>query len=173
MTSPRKGVLLAEDDPNDVLLLRRAFEVAGLPDALVAVRDGQEAIDYLSGAGVYSDRERYPEPAVMLLDLKMPRVDGFEVLVWRNTHDRWRDLPVVVLCSSRLETDVQRALDLGADAYRMKPTDFHYLVEVAHELGNKWLGKPRRAGFRTFGTGKRGREERRFSRVNRLKSSKV
>jgi CheY-like chemotaxis protein len=147
--------------------LRRAFEAVGLPDALVAVRDGQETMDYLSGAGVFSDREKFPEPAVMLLDLKMPRVDGFEVLVWRNQQEQWRDLPIIVLSSSGLETDVQRALALGADAYRIKPSGFHYLVEVAREMANKWLGKsagpsfhaPKRAGL--------GREERLWSRLKR------
>jgi len=147
MTS-RKLILLAEDDANDVLLVRLAFEAVGLENALAVVRNGQETIDYLGGTGAYRDREKYPVPALLLLDLNMPGVDGFEVLAWRNTQKRLRDLPIIVLSSSNLPTDVHRAMDLGAAAYRVKPGDFHYLREVARQLRDQWFAQDDIAGAR-------------------------
>ena len=137
----QKTILLAEDDANDALLLQLAFESIGLAKALVVVRNGQETIDYISGAGTYRDREKYPPLGLVLLDLKMPQLDGFEVLAWRKKHKHLRDLPIIVLSSSNLQTDVQRAMDLGASAYLGKPGDFHYLKAVARELRDQWFAQ--------------------------------
>ena len=137
-------ILVVDDDDNDVLLLRRAFENAKVSSQLVVVRNGQEAIDYLSGQGKYRDRAAHPWPTLMLLDLRMPLLDGFDVLSWWREQERERDLPIIVMSSSSLESDIKRAMDLGATAYRVKPSDFHYLVAVARELGEKWLKQQER-----------------------------
>src|SRR5689334_14648532 len=99
-------ILLAEDDDNDVLLIQRAFQKAGLRDVLKIVRNGEQALAYLSGQGEYSDRERYPVPFLLLLDLKMPGTDGFEVLHWVRAEPNLKRLLVVVLTSSNLQADV-------------------------------------------------------------------
>src|SRR5215469_10589973 len=108
-------ILLVDDDENDVLLLQRAFEKAGLHDWLRVVSSGQEAVDYLSAHGNYTDRERFPLPFLMLLDLKMPGTDGFEVLRWARGESELKRLLIVVLTSSNLQTDVDRAYELGAN----------------------------------------------------------
>ena len=144
--TPRNPILLAEDDANDVLLLRLAFEAIGLTNALVVVHNGQETIDYLRGTGAYRDREKYRQPRLVLLDLNMPGMDGFEVLAWRNTQKHLRNLPIIVLSSSNLQTDVRRAMDLGATAYRVKPGDFHYLKEVARQVRDQWFAEVDPAG---------------------------
>src|SRR5687768_16993926 len=99
-------ILLAEDNENDALLMRHAFKKAGISNPLVRVRDGEEAIDYLAGHGVYADRRAYPFPALLLLDLKMPRRDGFEVLEWIKADPSLRRLPVTVLTSSDQQLDI-------------------------------------------------------------------
>src|SRR5215813_3168859 len=108
-------ILLADDDENDVLLLKRTFERAKVAGQFMIVRDGQEAIDYLSGAGRFADRVKYPWPALMLLDLKMPMLDGFDVLAWWRESGA-RELPIVVMSSSNQESDVKRVMALGAAA---------------------------------------------------------
>ena len=137
-------ILVAEDNENDVLLLRRALENAKVFARLAVARNGQEAIEYLSGHGNYADRAAHPWPAVMLMDLKMPMVDGFDVLAWWRDQRGERELPIVVLSSSGLESDTKRAMALGAAAYRVKSTDFQDLVTVAEELRERWL-KPNNA----------------------------
>src|SRR5512146_292359 len=133
-------VLLAEDEEHDVFLMQRAFGLAGVANRLIAVRDGQEAIRYLHGQGPYADRSRFPEPCLLLLDLKMPLVDGFEVLGWVRQHPAWRDaLPVIVLSSSDHEKDVQKAFELGAHDYLAKPMNFNALVALVRELKRGWL----------------------------------
>src|SRR5215467_15621985 len=124
-------ILVADDDENDVLLLQRTFERAKVASRFVAVRDGQEAIDYLSGTGKFADREKNPWPAVMLLDLMMPLLDGFDVLTWWREHGPARDLPIVVMSSSNQESDVDRAMALGAAAYQVKSGDLQCLVAFA------------------------------------------
>src|SRR5438034_1265664 len=101
-------ILLAEDDPNDVLLIQRAFQKAGLPYVVKVVPDGGDAIEYLSGRAEYSDREKFPLPFLLLLDLKMPGTDGFEVLQWVRSDPDLKRLLVVVLTSSDLQEDVDR-----------------------------------------------------------------
>lgn len=135
----QSAILLAEDDWNDIFLFRCALEEAGVSSPLSIVRNGQEAIDYLSGNDIYADREKYPWPSAMLLDLNMPVVDGFGVLAWWRKQDAQHDLPIIVLSSASQESDIQRAMALGATAYRVKPADFYYLVTVARELRDHWL----------------------------------
>jgi len=132
-------ILVADDDPNDVFFLRRAFQKTGLEHPVVHVTDGQEAIDYLRGEADYSDRSRFPLPALLLLDLKMPKVDGFDVLSWLKNRPDLADLPVVVLSSSSREDDIQRARELGADDYRVKPADFDDLLTLAQDVAIRWL----------------------------------
>ena len=134
----KQNILLAEDDPNDVLLIQRAFAKAGLKDVLKIVRDGEQAIDYLSGRGVYADRERYPLPYLLLLDLKMPGTDGFEVLQWLRGEPELRRLLVVVLTSSNLQADVDRAYELGANSYLVKPVEFEEMVNLIQRFEAYW-----------------------------------
>ncbi len=131
-------ILLVEDDPNDVLLIQRAFQKAGLREQLQVVRDGREAIGYLSGEAEYSDREQYPLPFLLLLDLKMPGTDGFEVLRWVRAEPRLKRLLVVVLTSSNLQADVDRAYELGANSYLVKPVEFEQMVNMIQRFEAYW-----------------------------------
>jgi CheY-like chemotaxis protein len=132
-------ILVAEDDENDVFFLRRALLKAGFGNPLVALCDGQAAVDYLEGVGIYADRKTHPLPGLLLLDLKMPRKSGFEVLAWLNERPELSQFPVVVLSSSVLESDKQKALALGAVEYRVKPSKAQDLVQLIEELHSRWL----------------------------------
>ncbi len=132
-------ILLAEDDENDIFLMRRAFERAGIPNPLFVVRNGQEAIDYLAGTGQYSKRDSFPIPGLMLLDLKMPWMDGFDVLKWLRGKRSFDRLPVVVLTSSKLQADVDQSRDLGVYDYRVKPQSFDDLVRLLDDVRKCWL----------------------------------
>jgi len=133
-------ILLAEDDPNDVILFQRAMERASLSaDSLTVVRDGEKAISYLSGQGVYADRDLYPLPALLLLDLKMPRKSGLEVLSWLRKQPQLRYLIVVFFTSSNSSEDVRLAYDAGANSYLVKPVDFTEMVEMIRKVTFYWL----------------------------------
>lgn len=133
-------VLLAEDDEHDVFFMRRAFQKAEVPNPLMAVPNGGEVISYLEGQNHYRDRRQYPFPGLLLLDLKMPLVDGFEVLHWVHQQPSLRDrFGIVVLSSSDQESDRQRAFELGADEYLVKPSGFNALVELIIDLNRRWL----------------------------------
>lgn len=132
-------ILLVEDDPNDVLLTQRAFRRANIVNPLQVVQDGEVAVLYLEGQGPYADRERYPLPTLMLLDLKLPRLSGLEVLEWLQQQPELKRLPVVVLTSSRENADVNRAYDLGANSYLVKPVAFNNLLEMVRSLNEYWL----------------------------------
>lgn len=132
-------ILLVEDDPNDVLLIQRAFRKANLENPLQVVNDGEAAIHYLAGEGAYADRNQYPLPVLILLDLKLPRRSGFEVLEWLRDQPTLRRIPVVVLTSSRESPDVNWAYDLGANSYLVKPVGFDDLVEMVQTLGLYWM----------------------------------
>ena len=134
-------VLLAESDVNDVVLLRRAFEKVRIPNPLLVVQDGRQAIEYLGRQGRYADPLKYPWPCLMLLALKLRLVDGTEVLWWWKDHNRGEELPVIVLTSSASPSKIQEILSLGAMDYRFKPRDFDGLVDLAHELRFGWLEK--------------------------------
>ena len=136
------AVLIADDDANDIFFLRRAFQKAGLNHPVLDVPDGERAIFYLSGEETYADRSRYPIPSVLFLDLKMPKVSGFEVLEWLQRQEALRDLKVVVLSSSGLPSDIQRAKDLGANDYRVKPADIDDMIGMVQEVAARWLKEP-------------------------------
>jgi len=132
-------ILLVEDDPNDVLLIRRAFRKSDVVNPIQVVGDGEEAIAYLSGRGPYADRERYPLPVLLLLDLKLPRKSGFEVLEWLRQQPGLKRLPVAVLTSSAETPDINRAYDLGANSYLVKPVRFEGLLRMVQTLNLYWL----------------------------------
>jgi CheY-like chemotaxis protein len=132
-------ILAAEDEVTDAWLLRRAFERADLGDQLFVVRDGQEAIAYLSGDAPYADRMHWPLPKLLLLDLKMPRMNGFEVLAWLQTRPELKQVHAVVLSSSSNESDMRKALQLGACEFRVKPHAFAELVKTVRELHARWI----------------------------------
>lgn len=132
-------ILLVEDDPNDVFLIQRAFRKANLANPIQVIKDGEAAVLYLSGQEPYADRDRYPLPILMLLDLKLPRRSGLEVLEWLKQQPKLKRLPVVVLTSSREHTDLNRAYDLGANSYLVKPVAFDSLLNMVQTLNQYWL----------------------------------
>ena len=132
-------ILVVEDREDDVLLIQRAFERAKITTALQVVRDGDEAIAYLSGSGKYSNRAEYPLPWLVLLDLKMPRVGGFEVLKWVRSQSGLKSLIVVVLTSSAELRDVNEAYSLGANSFMVKPMDFENAPNLADLINAYWL----------------------------------
>ena len=134
-----RSFLVAEDDENDVFFLQRAFHQAKIENPLHVVRDGQEAIEYLSGDGKYSDRTVYPLPHLFILDLKMPRKTGLDVLGWLNEQPELRCLPVLVLSSSAQRTDIERAYELGANGFVVKPASLEKRAELAKLIGAFWL----------------------------------
>ncbi|HSF73477.1 MAG TPA: response regulator [Microcoleus sp.] len=133
-------ILLVEDNPVDILLMQRAFRNETFANtSLQIVRDGDAAVFYLNGDGEYSDRDRYPLPAIILLDLKLPRRSGHEVLVWLRQQPELKRLPVVMLTSSRQTPDVKRAYDLGVNSYLVKPVGFASLLEMMQSFKEYWL----------------------------------
>lgn len=132
-------VLYAEDDENDVFLVRRAFRQAEADCPLHVVIDGQRAIDYLSGTGEYADRELHPMPGLFLLDLNMPRKSGLEVLQWIRSTPAVQALPVIVLTSSNQESDIERAYSLGANSYVVKAGRPDQLRDLMSALTTYWL----------------------------------
>jgi CheY-like chemotaxis protein len=131
--------LLVEDSQDDVLLIRRAFAKANIHDALQVVRNGEEALAYLKGEGHYSNRTEYPLPDLVLLDLKLPGKDGFEVLQWIRHEPGFSALRVVVLTSSDDIRDVNRAYQLGANSFVVKPVDGNDFVSIVQALQGFWL----------------------------------
>jgi len=137
--SDQAVILLAEDRDDDVALIRRAFLKANIINPLFVVRDGEEAMYYLSGEGKYANREEYPLPDLLLLDLKMPRMDGFELLRWVRQQPGLKALRIVVLTSSEEVRDVNEAYQLGANSFLVKPMDFEHFVKVSQALRGYWL----------------------------------
>ena len=135
-------VLAAEDEETDAFILRLAFQRAGLPNPLVVVSDGEEAVAYLRGTPPYDDRAACPLPALLLLDLKMPRMSGFDVLAWLQGEPQFKDLPAVILSSSSDESDINKAYDMGARDYLIKPHAISELLQLVQQLRARWLAQP-------------------------------
>ncbi len=131
---PAGTILIAEDDPNDALLLKRAFNKAGVEIPLFFVQDGEQVIDYLAGKGRFNNRSVYPTPSLLVLDLRMPRFSGLEVLEWLERQPAERQVPVVVFTGSAAPAEIKRAYALGADSCVIKPQDPAEMVVVAQNF---------------------------------------
>jgi CheY-like chemotaxis protein len=144
--SARPVILLVDDNPHDVVLIRLAFRKVGIIDTIQLVKDGAEAIRYINGEEPYADRVKYPAPTLLLLDLKMPGANGFEVLRSIRSQEHLDPLVVVVMSGSKDDGDIQRAYDLGANSYLVKPTKFEDLVKMMESLKDyrNWQGRGRR-----------------------------
>ncbi|MBW4527262.1 MAG: response regulator [Phormidium tanganyikae FI6-MK23] len=132
-------LLVVEDNEDDILFIERAFDEANLSNPLQIIRDGDSAVDYLSGVGEYGNRDRYPLPPLILLDIRLPRRSGLEVLTWIKQQPGLRRLPVVMLTTSRENSDINRAYDLGANSYLLKPVGPDALREMVKTLNFYWL----------------------------------
>ncbi len=132
-------ILQVEDREEDVYLLQRALQRANLSATVHVATDGQDAIDYLAGHGRYADRRQFPLPYLVLLDLKLPLVMGLDVLGWVRSQPALRRLIIIVLSSSIHEADVQRAYELGANAFLVKPSDMNTLADMCQALKHFWL----------------------------------
>jgi CheY-like chemotaxis protein len=139
MRSDGLTILLVEDNPTDVMLIRRAFDTAKLANPIQVVSDGDAAVDYLAGDGIYADRQQFPLPILILLDLKLPRRSGLEVLQWLRAQETVKRIPVVMLTSSQEHRDVNAAYDTGVNSYLVKPVDFDGLLEMLKTVNLYWL----------------------------------
>ena len=139
MENDRYTILLVEDDLNDIFLVKRAFKMARIQNPLQVVTDGQEAINYLRGEGKYADREAYPLPKLIVMDIKMPRLSGFDVLEWvKGDGKPLRRIPIVIVSSSDNPEDINRAYELGANAYMVKPVEFHGVEHLFESITHYW-----------------------------------
>lgn len=134
-----KTILLVEDNPDDELLTLRALRHNNISNSVIVVHDGAEALDYLFGTGAHTGRDASRLPEVILLDLKLPKIDGLEVLRRLRADERTELLPVVILTSSREEKDLVNGYKLGANSYIRKPVDFNQFTEAVRQLGLYWL----------------------------------
>lgn len=140
MTMPLTGTILhVEDRPEDVFLLQYAFKRAEIQNPVQVAVDGQEATDYLAGAGKFADRARFPLPCLVLLDLKLPHKMGMEVLEWIRQQPSLKSLIVIILSSSIFEGDIERAYELGANAFLVKPANINTMAEMCKALKDFWL----------------------------------
>jgi CheY-like chemotaxis protein len=137
--SMRPTILVAEDDEDDVLLLQSAFTEAGLTVPLQVANDGEQAIDYLAGAGRFSDRLKHPLPSLILLDLNMPRKSGFEVLSWVRAQPLLKRIPIIVLSSSSQGPHINKAYELGANSYFIKSVNFADFVQRIKLIYKYWV----------------------------------
>ena len=141
MSPKTRPVLAVEDEEADRFILELAFERAGLRHPLIVLEDGQEAVEYLTGIARHADPSDHPLPALLIVDLKMPRMNGFELLAWLSTRPELRDIPAVVLSSSADESDLTKARELGAREYFVKPHRFDQFIEIVQQMGIRWLGE--------------------------------
>ena len=139
MNEAKQVILLVEDNENDVILTLRAFKRSKVANEIIVARDGEEALDYLFATGAHAGRDPAAFPQVVLLDIKLPKIDGLEVLARIRADERTRLLPVVMLTSSRQESDLERSYKLGANSYIRKPVDFNQFIEAVQQLGLYWL----------------------------------
>lgn len=134
-----KTILLVEDEPNDVIFFEHMIKKAAIANPLQITRDGVEALNYLKGTDKFADREIYPLPCLIILDLKLPRATGFEVLKYIREHPVLRRLIAVVLTSSASEEDIAKAYELGANAYLVKPSNSTQLADIVQSIKHFWL----------------------------------
>jgi two-component system response regulator len=139
MTRTDAEILLVEDNANDAELTFRAFRRQGIRNKMLLAKDGAEALDLLLRRGAYAGREEEPAPRLVLLDLRLPKVDGIEVLREMKSNERTRRIPVVVLTTSRQDQDIRECYALGANSYIVKPMDFNNFGEAVCQLGLYWL----------------------------------
>jgi CheY-like chemotaxis protein len=135
-------ILLVDDSPDDALLIRLAFKRIGLTNPLMVVGDGEKAVQYLTGEEPYSDRSAFPMPGLVLLDLAMPRMGGFDFLIWIGKKPELRSIPVVVLTGSALMADAKRSYQLGASSFVTKPADLAELALSLKQTTDFWLNRP-------------------------------
>ena len=134
-----RPVLYVDDDKDDVFFMHHAWEQLAIPNSLVDVADGQAAIDYLAGNGPFANRQKYPLPCLLLLDLNMPVKNGFEVLQWIRRHPNFKTLPVVIVSGSNQPSDVAAAKQLGITDYLVKPAGPAALIEILRVRKDRWL----------------------------------
>lgn len=134
LNTPRPVILLVDDNPHDVVLIRLAFRKVGIIDTIQLVKDGTEAMCYIKGEGRYTDRTQYPPPTLVLLDLKMPGTSGFDVLKWIRAQSSLDSMVVVVMSGSKEDADIKLAYELKANSYLIKPTKFEDLVKMMESL---------------------------------------
>jgi len=134
-----KIIFLVEDNPDDITLTLRALKKNSILNEVVVAKDGVEALDYLFGTGIYAGRDTSVMPVVTLLDLKLPKIDGFEVLKRVRSSERTKLIPIVILTSSKEESDLINGYSLGANSYIRKPVDFEQFTEAIRELGLYWI----------------------------------
>ena len=151
MADSNYTILLVEDDENDATLMKMAFEKNKILNPVQWVRDGLEAVAYLNGDGDYADRSKYPFPEVLLLDLKMPRMTGMELLAWIAEHPEFKIIPTIIMTSSRQELDIEKAYNLGANTYMTKPCSFDELAEMVKLTHDYWAisAKPKTKSRKT------------------------
>jgi len=134
-----KVILLVEDNPSDIGLTQRALAKSHIANEMIVVEDGQQALDYLFGGGEYKDRDLNDLPALILLDLKLPRISGLDVLRLVRANERTSRVPVVILTTSQEQLDIAQSYDLHANSYIRKPVDFAQFVEAIQHMGLYWL----------------------------------
>jgi CheY-like chemotaxis protein len=136
----QKTILLVEDNDDDIIFMKRAFKHSEMIDSLRVVKDGQEALDYLMGANQFNDRRAFPSPCLILLDLKLPRRGGLEVLQWIRENPEMHSMVVLVLTTSRERKDLEKAYELGVNAFLVKPPAYQQLAEMVKAIKDFWLG---------------------------------
>jgi CheY-like chemotaxis protein len=152
-TQARPVILLVDDNPHDVVLIRLAFRRVGIIDTIQLVKDGTEAMRYVKGEGAYADRHQFPPPTLILLDLKMPQTSGFDVLKWIREQPELSNVVVVVMSGSKNDADIDRAYSLGANSYLVKPTKFEDMVKMMESLKDytAWRKNGNRASAASHG----------------------
>ncbi|MBS1526202.1 MAG: response regulator [Bacteroidetes bacterium] len=139
MIDNKVEILLVEDNPHDAEMTIRALRRVNLANKLIHVKDGAEALDFIFSKGVYSERNVDDKPKVILLDIKMPKVDGIEVLRQLKSDEKTRSIPVVIMTSSKEEQDIITSYDIGVNSYVVKPVDFEGFAKAVSQLGYYWL----------------------------------
>lgn len=133
-------ILLVEDNADDALLLKDAFHEVNIINSILVLENGKKAIAYLKGEGIYANRKQYPLPILILLDLKLPILSGFEVLKWLKQQPILKRIPVLIMTSSNIPEDINKAYDWGANSYLLKPLDSDDLIRISQQIAIYWLG---------------------------------